>query len=147
YNLWQVLFIEHEIYGLGKSDCPDFIKRDKWLQLDLTNPTETYQTVTNVNPELVIHAAALTNVDNCELNPEKAYLNNTLATRNVALACQRFDSAMLYISADYVFAGEKNTPYREDDMPNPINTYGKTKYNGEFYVRHLLNKFYIIRTA
>ena len=147
YDLWQVLSNEHELYGLGRRDCPDFIKRDKWLQLDLTDPSETYQGVTKVNPELVIHTAALTDVDACELKPEEAYLINTLATRNVALACQRFDTVVLYISTDYVFAGEKNTPYREDDLPNPINIYGKTKYGGEFYVRHLLNKFYVLRTA
>lgn len=147
YDLWQILFAEHDLYGVGRSDCPEFIEREKWLKLDLSDPAKTYQIITKVNPELVIHTAALTDVDACELNPEKAYLVNTLATRNVALACQRFDTVMLYISTDYVFAGEKNTPYREDDLPNPINIYGKTKYNGEFYVRHLLNKFYVVRTA
>lgn len=147
YDLWQVLFPQHEIYGLGRSDCPDFVKREKWTQTDLTDPTTTYQVITKINPELVIHTAALSDVDTCELNPEKAYLVNTLATRNVALACQRFDTGMLHISTDYVFAGEKDTPYREDDSVNPINTYGKTKYGGEFYVRHLLNKFFIVRTA
>jgi len=147
YDLWQVLSMQNELYGLGRSECPDFVKKEKWLQVDLTDPGATYQVMTKVNPELVIHTAALTDVDACELNPEKAYLVNTLATRNVALACQRFDTVMLYISTDYVFAGEKDTPYREDDLPNPINIYGKTKYNGEFYVCHLLNKFYVVRTA
>jgi len=150
YDLWSALggSAEHDLFGLGRGDCPEFIhNRQNWLRLDLTDPATTYQGITKVNPELVIHTAALTNVDFCELNPEKAYLTNTLGTRNITLACQRFDAAMLYISTDYVFAGGKDTPYREDDQPNPINTYGKTKYGGEFYLRHLLNKFYIVRTA
>ncbi len=147
YDLWTALSVREELYGIGRNECPDFIRQDKWLKLDLTDPTETYQTITKINPELIVHCAALTDVDACELNPEKAYLSNTLSTRNVALACQRFDAVLLYVSSDYVFAGEKNTPYREEDPPNPINTYGKTKYNGEFYVRHLLSKFYIVRTS
>lgn len=153
YDLWSALggSAEHDLFGLGRGDCPEFIhNKQNWLKLDLTDPATTYQGITKVNPELVIHTAALTDVDFCELNPEKAYLTNTLGTRNITLACQRFDAAMLYISTDYVFAGEKpadSAGYREDDQPNPINTYGKTKYGGEFYLRHLLNKFYIVRTA
>jgi len=148
YDLWQVLSTEHILlYGVGRGDCPDFIAHDNWYKIDLTDAPTTYQMITKINPELVIHTAALTDVDACEIYPEKAYLINALATRNVALACQRFDASMLYFSTDYIFDGEKGTPYREDDLGNPINVYGKTKYNGEFYVRHLLNKFYIVRSA
>jgi len=103
--------------------------------------------IASLAPEVVIHAAALTNVDDCELNPDAAYLVNALGTRNVALACQGCGAAMVYISTDYVFDGQKGEPYLEFDEPNPINVYGRSKLAGERCVQALLHKFYIVRTA
>lgn len=98
-------------------------------------------------PDLVIHAAAMTDVDGCELDPEAAYHVNGEGTRNMATACQESGAAMVYISTDYVFDGSKEGPYLEEDEPHPLNVYGRSKLAGEEYVQGLLAKFYIVRSA
>ncbi len=98
-------------------------------------------------PDLVIHAAAMTDVDGCELDPQAAYRVNGEGTRNMALACQESGAAMVYISTDYVFDGSKVEPYLEEDEPHPLNVYGRSKLAGEEYVQGLLAKFYIVRSA
>ena len=104
-------------------------------------------TIEGYQPEVVIHAGALTDVDACELDPDSAYRVNALGTRNVAVACQRCGAPMVYISTDYVFDGTKGEPYLEFEEPNPINVYGRSKLAGELLVRDLLSRFYIVRTA
>jgi dTDP-4-dehydrorhamnose reductase len=98
-------------------------------------------------PDLVIHAAAMTDVDGCARDPAQAFRINALGTQNVALACQRAHAALLYISTNEVFDGEKTTPYLEFDAPHPVNAYGLSKYAGERFVEMLLHRFYIVRTA
>ncbi len=114
---------------------------------DITNYQRTAQTIVGFRPDLVVHAAAFTNVDRCELEPESAYTVNGLGTQNVALACQRCDAAMVYISTDYVFDGTKLQPYWEWDRPNPQSVYARSKWAGEYYTQSLLSRFYIVRTA
>ena len=104
-------------------------------------------TIEGYQPEVVIHAGALTDVDACELDPDSAYRVNALGTRNVAVACQRCDAPMVYISTDYVFDGTRGGPYLEFEEANPINVYGRSKLAGELLVRDLLSRFYIVRTA
>ena len=94
-----------------------------------------------------MHAAAFTDVDGSESNPDIAYKVNTLGTRNVAVACREADSALVYICTDYVFDGTKGSSYYEYDQTNPLGVYGKTKHLGEVYIRDILNKFYIVRTS
>jgi dTDP-4-dehydrorhamnose reductase len=115
--------------------------------LDITDIERTIVTVKDVNPDVVVHAAAFTDVDGSETNVNRAYKVNTLGTRNVAVACKNTDSAMVYICTDYVFDGNKGTSYYEYDQTNPLGVYGKTKYLGEVYIRDILNQFYIIRTS
>jgi dTDP-4-dehydrorhamnose reductase len=103
--------------------------------------------IVNLAPDLVIHAAAMTDVDGCARDPDAAFRSNALGTQNVALACQRANAAMLYISTNEVFDGTKGSPYRELDEPRAINPYGASKLAGERYVQMLLNRFYIVRTA
>ena len=98
-------------------------------------------------PDVVIHAAAMTDVDGCEREPEAAFRANALGTRNVALACQALDAPMVYVSTDYVFDGTAQTPRHEYDLPNPQSVYARSKLAGEVIVRDLLAKFYITRTA
>ena len=113
---------------------------------DVTEP-KIVGTIEDFQPDLVIHAAAMTDVDGCEVNPDAAYQVNALGTRNVALACQRCDAPLLYVSTDYVFDGTKGEPYLEFDEPNPISVYGRSKLAGELVVRDLLTRFYVVRTA
>lgn len=115
--------------------------------IDITNPNSVLKFICQLSPDIVIHTAAYTDVDGCELNPDKAFLVNSQGTRNVALACKECDSVMVYISTDYVFDGQTNVSYTENDIPNPINIYGQSKYEGEREVKALLDKWFIVRTA
>ena len=115
--------------------------------LDITDINKTIETVKEINPDVVVNAAAFTNVNECESKFDLAYNVNVLGTRNVAVACSKTDSALVYISTDYVFDGTKGGSYYEYDQTNPLSAYGKTKYLGEVYTRDILNKFYVVRTA
>jgi dTDP-4-dehydrorhamnose reductase len=98
-------------------------------------------------PDLVLHPAAYTYVDQCESDPETAYRINALGTQNLALAAAQVGAAMVYVSTNAVFNGRKATPYYEYDMPDPESVYGRSKLAGEEYVKTLLNRFYIVRTS
>jgi dTDP-4-dehydrorhamnose reductase len=89
----------------------------------------------------------MTDVDGCARDTALAYRVNVLGTQNVALACQRANIPLVYISTNEVFDGTKETPYREWDEPRAINPYGQSKLAGERCVQALLNRFYIVRTA
>ncbi len=115
-------------------------------ETDITQRGEI-DSIAHLAPDLVIHAAAMTDVDGCARDPDAAFRANALGTQNVALACQRANAVMLYISTNEVFDGTKNTPYLELDAPHAINPYGASKLAGEQYVQMLLNRFYIVRTA
>ena len=125
----------HEILGL---DLPEH---------DITDPTAIINTVVQFRPDVVIHGAAMTNVDGCEKDPELAFRVNTLATQNIALACGRCGATMVHISTNDIFDGKLGRPYYEWDTPTPQSVYGRSKAASEFYVRSLLSRFYIVRTA
>ncbi len=114
---------------------------------DVTDLNGVRRIVKEFRPDTVVHCAACTDVDACEKDPDKAFKINGLGTKNMAISCQEVGVAMVYISTDYVFDGEKKSPYDEIDKPNPINAYGRSKLLGEYYVQHLLNRFSIIRTS
>jgi len=116
-------------------------------ELDITGREAVGATIAGFAPDVVIHAAAWTDVDGCARDPERAYRVNALGTQNVALACAACGAAMLYVSTNEVFDGEAREPYREWDPPHPINPYARSKAAGEWFVRHLLRCFYIARTA
>lgn len=124
----------HQTIALAR---PDF---------DITE-TSIVQKIADLAPDLVIHAAAMTDVDACARDPDAAFRVNALGTQNVALACQSAHAAMLYVSTNEVFDGTKESPYLESDEPRPINPYGVSKLAGERYVQMLLDRFYIVRTA
>lgn len=134
-DLVKVLSKEHEITGLSHQE------------LDVTDEQSVESNMRHIKPDIVIHAAAYTDVDGCESNRELAFQANAEGTKNVALACKKTSSAMVYISTDYVFDGTKNSPYIEEDKPNPINVYGESKLAGENYVKSILDKYYIVRTS
>lgn len=116
-------------------------------ELDILDRAGLKDSVLAFRPDVVIHAAAYTDVDGCAREPELAYRVNALGTRNVALACQAAGCALAYVSTNEVFDGRKTEPYLEFDPPNPINAYGKSKLAGEQFTRDLLSRFYIVRTA
>jgi len=114
---------------------------------DITDLDNTLLKIKEIKPDYLIHAAAYTDVDGCELNPEKAYLVNGTGARNVTMACAEIKCPIIYISTDYVFDGAKSEPYNEWDTPKPINKYGISKLLGEHFVITLTNRFYIVRTS
>lgn len=115
--------------------------------LDVTDTQQVFGAVDECRPDLVVHAAAYTDVDGCERGPDKAFYVNALGTWNVAAACWQSNSALVYISTDFVFDGEKGEPYTEYDRPNPLGHYGASKLAGEEHVRTLCACHYIVRTA
>src|SRR5262245_10443490 len=95
---------------------------------DVTNRMAVHRAVQELEPRLIIHAAAYTAVDKAESEPDMAYYVNATGTQNVCLAAQGYDTPVLYISTDYVFDGTKPEPYDEWDAANPLSVYGKSKY-------------------
>jgi len=116
-------------------------------EMDITKKGNVFALIDKNRPKVVIHLAAETDVDKCEKNVDHAYLSNTIGTQNVALACQKYDSEMVYISTGGVFSGHPRQIHTEFDMPNPINVYSKAKYEGEKIVAALLDKYYIFRAG
>lgn len=115
--------------------------------LDITDKDQVSKYILTNKPELIIHAAAYTNVDQAETETEKAFLINQTGTENLALTSGNFNIPIVYISTDYVFDGTKQTPYLPDDETSPINVYGFSKLMGEDTVKELNNKYFIIRTS
>jgi dTDP-4-dehydrorhamnose reductase len=116
-------------------------------ECDITDRPQINAAIAEANPDIVIHCAAMTDVESCARDPETAFRVNGLGTQNVALACQASGAVMLYVSTNEVFDGAGRRPYLEFDAPNPINPYARSKLAGEWYTRHLLTRFYIVRTA
>jgi len=114
--------------------------------MDVTDIGQVHDRLPALRPGVVIHAAALTSVDECERDRERATLVNSLGTRNVAEVCRQLGCRMIYVSTDYVFNGEKGM-YAETDTPSPINHYGSTKLDGEGHVRELCEDYAICRTS
>ena len=128
--------------------------------MDLTSPEQIKECIQNVKPEVIIHCAAYTAVDAAEDNEELCRRVNALAVKDIAECAKELDIPMIYISTDYVFNGKKGIEtedkmsnkdnykeYLENDNTNPVNLYGKTKLEGELYVRELLEKHYIVRIS
>ena len=97
--------------------------------------------------DAVIHCAAYTAVDKAEDEQELSYNINALGTKNIATACKKFDMKLMYISTDYVFNGQGERPWEPDDEREPLNVYGRTKYEGELFVEEITKKYFIVRIA
>jgi dTDP-4-dehydrorhamnose reductase len=115
--------------------------------VDITNTQALSAAVEAAQPDVVVHLAAMTDVDGCARNPELALVVNALGTHRVVLACQTRDLPILYVSTNEVFDGAQDRPYYEWDRPQPINAYGYSKWAGEEYVRSLSRRYYVVRTA
>ena len=113
---------------------------------DITDP-QLVPLMVSLKPDVVVHCAAITDVDGCAHNPDLAYRINTFGTQNVALACQRAGATLVYISTNEVFDGTATEPYREFDPPRAINPYGASKLAAEQIATRLVDKLYIIRIS
>mgnify|MGYP001398690001 CR=1 FL=1 len=115
--------------------------------LDICQPEKLQKTLRELNPGLVINAAALTAVDDCERQEERAFRVNAFAVRDLARICRETGSTLVHFSTDYVFDGQKTSPYTEEDLPHPLNVYGASKLAGETYLREGLERHFLIRTS
>ena len=115
--------------------------------LDITNFENCEATFSKHKPNYCINTAAYTAVDKAESEPEKARLINVVGAKNLAEVCKNHDTVLLHISTDFVFDGEKTSPYTEEDLPNPTGVYGQTKLDGEIEIQKIWNKHFIIRTS
>ncbi len=116
-------------------------------ELDITNSKEVNTHFASNKIEYCINCAAYTAVDKAEEEVEKAYLINATAVKNLAKACQTAGAVLIHISTDFVFDGTKRTPYTEEDTPNPLSVYGKSKLQGEEYVQEICDRHLIVRTS
>jgi dTDP-4-dehydrorhamnose reductase len=115
-------------------------------EIDIRDPSIIGKIV-KLEPRIIIHTAAYTDVDACEINKELAWETNSNGTKHIAEAAAELRATLLYISTDYVFDGTKREPYLESDRPNPLNVYGKSKLSGENFVQEICPKFLIVRTS
>lgn len=116
-------------------------------ELDITDMKKVKETFTSIRPDVVLHTAAYTKVDQAEEEIDIAFAVNGWGTRNVAVASEEVGSKLVYISTDYVFDGEKGKPYLEYDRTAPLNVYGASKEMGEQMVRDFHSHFFIVRTS
>jgi dTDP-4-dehydrorhamnose reductase len=135
-------FADHDVVGLTHPE------------LDVAAEPDVVAAVGDHQPDLVVHAAAWTDVDGCERDPDRAHQVNALGTWWVARACRLVEAAMVYVSTDYVFDGTgrtgrggQPTPYTEFDQVDPLNQYGRSKAAGEQLLRATLPEHYVVRTS
>jgi len=115
--------------------------------LDISNTKRIAEVFLTTSFDYCINCAAYTNVEQSEKTPEVAYLINAEAVNHISLACAENSVKLIHISTDYVFDGEKGTPYLTSDKTNPINEYGKSKLAGEEYIQQNLKEYFIVRTS
>lgn len=126
---------EYEIVPLAHGD------------IDVTNFKLSKETLENIRPDVIINCAAYVRVDDAEDFPEKAFVANAIGARNIAAISRELGSMLVYISTDYVFDGTKGQPYTEEDVPNPLGVYGNSKLAGEYFVKNIVDNYYIIRSS
>jgi dTDP-4-dehydrorhamnose reductase len=133
-DLFSRLGVDHDVTG---KDIDDF---------DLTSGDSCRAVIEEVMPQVVVNAAAYTNVDGAETNRDLCYAVNAEGVRNLVVACQDRRIGIVHFSTDYVFDGAKGEPYTEEDLPNPLNVYGASKLQGERFLRDHTAPFLLIRT-
>lgn len=116
-------------------------------ELDITDCNAVDEYISKLKPECVIHCAAYTAVDKAEDEEEMCTKVNVNGTENIAKSCKNIDAKMIYISTDYVFDGQGDTPFEVDGNIKPLSVYGKSKYQGELKVKENLDKYFIIRIS
>ena len=123
HGLAEVFSACHTVFGLTRADA------------DLTKADEVRKVLGQIRLHVVIHSAAIADLDICEADPAKAFLVHVHGTRHVAEAAAELGAAVAYISTDAVFDGQKQTPYNESDPAAPATVYGRTKLRGEEVIR------------
>ena len=134
-DLAQKFSTSHDVISLSKGE------------MDITSEDLVRTKMRQIAPDVILHAAAFTRVDDAETNREKSFQINAQGTRNVAVAAAECQASLVYYSTDYVFSGQRSMPYQESDLPDPVNYYGFTKLQGEREIQSLCPAHLIIRTS
>jgi len=134
-DLLSKLSEEHEVAGMDKEE------------INIVSAGECKKAVEESNPDIVINAAAYTNVDGCETAREECFAVNAEAIKNIAEACRSKKIRIIHFSTDYVFDGTAREPYKEEAPCNPINVYGESKLTGESYLQSISDNYLLIRTS
>lgn len=149
YLTEQLLKSDYRVVATGKGPCrlpfsnyPDF----QYEEMDFTDPYSIHDVFENIKPGVVIHAGAMSKPDECELDQMKAYLVNVEGTVQLLINSADIKSFFVFLSTDFVFDGEKGM-YDENDIPQPVNYYGKTKLEAEEAVREYEFDWAIVRTV
>jgi dTDP-4-dehydrorhamnose reductase len=134
-DLLLKLNLQHEVVGMDKEE------------IDIVSADECEKAIKETKPDILINAAAYTNVDGCETAKEECFAVNAEAVKNIAEVCRNKNIRIIHFSTDYVFDGTGTRPYKEDDRCNPINAYGESKLAGERYLKSLADDYLLIRTS
>ena len=134
-DLVRVLASAHEVIGVDLEE------------MDIGDPRAVEEQVAASAPDVVINVAAYTDVDRSEQEEGVAFRVNADGAANLALACRGARSRLVHVSTDYVFDGKADRPYSEEDLPNPLGVYGRSKWEGEKRIREILPEACLIRTA
>ncbi len=116
-------------------------------EVNFEKPNDVINIVNQIKPDLIVNAAAYTDVDKAEEEPDKARLINADTPREIARWCKKNNAVLIHYSTDYVFDGTKGSPYTEEDRPNPLNIYGQSKLDGEVAIQQSDAIHLILRTA
>ncbi len=134
-DLMLRMMVAHDVTG---KDVGDF---------DITVEDDCGRVIAECSPDVVINAAAYTNVDGCETDRDRCFAVNAVGVKNIALACRGKGIRIVHFSTDYIFDGRKETPYVEEDEPAPLNVYGASKLEGERFLQAFSDCWLLIRTA
>src|SRR5690242_17803395 len=120
----------YDVIASGRGQCRILQQNSfQYFSLDITNANAVTATISAIQPDVIIHAAAMSKPDECDRNREACYLNNVSATKFLLNACEAFQPHFIYISSDFIFG--ENGPHAEDDDAVPLNYYGETKLQSE----------------
>ncbi len=134
-DLLAKLWLDHEVIGMDREE------------INIVSAQECKKAIEETAPDIVINAAAYTNVDGCETAREECFAVNAEAVKNIAEACRAQKIKIIHFSTDYVFNGKATKPYVETDPCDPISVYGESKLAGEKYLQSLSDNFILIRTS
>lgn len=149
YLVEQLLTKNFSVTATGKGECRlpfTYDKNFQWLTMDFTDPFSIHDVFENIKPAVVIHAGAMSKPDECETNQMLAYLVNVEGTVQLLINSANLKSFFVFVSTDFVFDGETGM-YDEDDKPDPVNYYGRTKLEAEEAVKEYEFNWAIVRTV
>lgn len=139
---------EFEVIATGRGKCRIENTGFQYVEINIEDEKQVDEVIGLISPDILIHGAAMTHVDECELNQEACFKANVVATQNLISASEKADSLFVFVSTDFIFSGlDGKDPYLEDSTPHPVNYYGETKLEAENLVKESALKWAIVRTG